>query len=651
MASKLKPSDVADLAKSLIEAARERDELYDAMDALYDQERFKDEKGDDSVSLVQVPYAPITIDLATDFAAQMKLTITVPAAKEHAKAKQEADDAEAWLQAWLTANERMQGRNLTADMAWFGAQRSLVVLRTLFLESLVEKDDDEAWQINQVPVLLHVRDPRYVYYREGALGVECVVEAFERTAGDIRRKYPGALKNTDHDDEEMVQWIEYWDDTYRCYLADGEPVKIKGMGMVPHGYGCLPYAIGVARSTPRAAAGKRVRPLLSSTQSLLNSIDIGYSIMTTAAQDSVTNAWGVFSDSYGANQQKSLSLTPDSINYFAPNDKVEPIQRAPLPSDFFQTLNQLIQVYQMATFPFAVYGQAAGNMAGYTVNLLQQSGRRPLIPIWDAIERAYEGAMRNCVTICREKVAPLVGDDLPLMVARDSGDVTSRRQIRRTLLLNTKAFGHDFEVNVELSDPMPADEAQNLRLALEATKGGLLSRETALTKYKISGTPTAEMLRMAAEKGFDTLAPIETIRLARERGLLPTEIKMPAGFTGFKGQAVPTVLMGADAPQAQPQMPQGMPPQMAQPQPMPQPGPQVMEQAMPMPQPGMEQGLPPGMTPEMYLQMLMQQAQGGQPVGTNPVAMQSISAEGLPPNLNELSGVPPPYPLPIPGAY
>src|SRR5574343_1215053 len=159
--AKLKASDVEDLAKSLIDAAKDRDALYDEMDVLYDQERLQG-AGDDSVVLVNMPYATNTIDLITDLAAQMELSINVPAAKESMTAKEEADDAERWLAAWLRRNEHAQQRNFTADAAWFGAQRSAVVMRQLYIEQLV-KESDDGYVILTVPVLHHVIDPRYVY--------------------------------------------------------------------------------------------------------------------------------------------------------------------------------------------------------------------------------------------------------------------------------------------------------------------------------------------------------------------------------------------------------------------------------------------------------------------------------------------------------
>lgn len=592
--TKPNPADLYEAGTDLIERCAKRDALYDRLEKLYDQKRADAAQAEqDNVVLVQMPYATNAIDLVTDLAAAMSLTLEVPAAKETAPAKRAADETEAWLRAWHSIQERRQQRNFTADLAWHAAMRSVCVLRTLFLEEqVVQREDGEF--IANVPVLLQARDPRYMYWEEDADSLVWVIEEWERPVSEIRLKYPGVL--ADQDDDDVATWREYRDDRFRVYWANGDVVKFKGFkdGVVPHGYGCVPYAFGTARSTPRFDAEQHYRPLLAATEGLLANLDVWFSILTTAGHDSVTNAWAVFSDDYGAASQKKVDLSPDAINYFGPQDKVQPLQRAALPPDFFQLGQHFLTALQAGTFPFAMFGQGQGQVAGYAINMLTQSGRRPLVPIWNAIERCYEAAFANCLTICREKVAPLVGDVIPLMIApKETG--SAGRRIRRELKLDTRTYGLDFDVYVQLSDPMPQDEAANLRMALESVKGGLLSQQTALEKFKLASDALAEMDRINVEQIVRQLAPVEAAKLAVARGYVPAT----GWHFGPDGRIIPDVL---EQPKPEPQQPAQMPmlPQMPQPMPQPEmaemPNPAELQalygQTMPPPE-GQAAGMPP----------------------------------------------------------
>ena len=142
-----------------------------------------------------------------------------------------------------------------------------------------------------------------------------------------------------------------------------------------------------------------------------------------------------------------------------------------------------------------------------------------------------------------------------------------------------------------LTDPMPADEAQNMRMALEMSGGEdpLLSHETALTKFKIVSDPISEAQRILVEKMFRQYAPIEGLKLAIERGVVPGKVTLPAGWSmGPDGQLVPDAL--APQPEPIPQQP-----------PMPQPQ---------MPDPAMMQQMA-GMTPPQSLDEMAGMPPGG----------------------------------------
>ena len=180
---------------------------------------------------------------------------------------------------------------------------------------------------------------------------------------------------------------------------------------------------------------------------------------------------------------------------------------------------------------------------------------------------------------------------------------------------------------------MPQDEAANLRMALEATKGGLLSQQTALTKFQVVDDALAEMERLAVEGIFKQLSPLEAVKLARERGYVPQKLELPQGWKlGADGQIMPDL----QPPQT---LGAGLPQPNAQPQQMSQPGAEMSQMGQPQMDPAM-------------LQMLMQQ--GGMPgpqelteAGVDPAMMQAMAAQGqVMPDMAELAGAPPAAPIP-----
>jgi hypothetical protein len=286
-----------------------------------------------------------------------------------------------------------------------------------------------------------------------------------------------------------------------------------------------------------------------------------------------------------------------------------------MPPDFFQLGTLLFQAWQSETFPFNLFGQSPGDVAGYAISLLSQAGRRIILPIWKAIEDVLAGAMLNCVTICANKVAPLVGNRIPLVITTQASP--SARPVKRKLRLDVTKFGPDLDLTIHLADPMPQDVASNIRMALEATKGGLLSNQTALEKFKISSSPAAEMDLIAMEAIYRQLAPVEGLKLAIARGYAPANVEIPPGFVaGPDGQLIPQALM------------------------------ESIQGAQQAAQNGPGKGAPgaAGIDPQQLMQamqagMLPTPSGTGEPTGdVNQVSMQSLSGRPIEPRLEDLAG-------------
>lgn len=504
--------ELYELAQTLIDENKDRDALFDRMDAIYFQETEVVDEDDEAVQKATVPYGTNVVDLVRDLAATRSLLYQVPAASENKSAKQRADNIERWCAALVGANERKQNRNFRQDLAWFAAQRGCVVMRVLYLE-------------NGLPVTFQVRDPRRVHI-DGDFETKVVVESWQRRVGDIQRLYPGVLPKKDYSDPSFrVEWCEYWDDKYCVYWADGMPIPVKGTIVRPHMYGCVPYAYIPARSTPLADPGRRYRPMLAGVEKVLHNLNVLSSIIATAGMSSVTSAWAVFSKRYGIeDNQTHLDLTPNAINYFDPSqgEDVKPLQRANLPSDFFQLFDVFLRAFLQGTIPLPLFGESNIQLAGYAINLLTQQGQRVLGPIWKSIETAHEAAIVNAMSLVQNLVGPLTGKgEIPLYITEKKGG--DGRLYRKEVKLKHAQLGPDFDIRCRMDEAIPADEAANLRQAMESWKAGFLSHETALQKWGIVPDPTDEIDRIAVEDLYQKLAGVELESLARERGYIPED--------------------------------------------------------------------------------------------------------------------------------
>jgi hypothetical protein len=192
--------------------------------------------------------------------------------------------------------------------------------------------------------------------------------------------------------------------------------------------------------------------------------------------------------------------------------------------------------------------------------MLTQSGRRVLAPIWHAIESCYAASFKICAMIAKNKLAPLVGEQVPLMVAQDVG--VGKRRVKNKLLLDTTVIGDDWLCKVKLGDPMPQDQANNLRMALEASGGDdpLLSKDTARTKFMVIEDSADEQDKIEVERIVKQLAPLEAVKLAQARGYIPRNVEMPAGWKmTAQGQVVPDLEAPQDQVQGQEDEPQTEP--------------------------------------------------------------------------------------------
>ena len=243
-----------DLATETIDGYAERDQDYDALEDYYfldgDQDPTQD-ADDEAVDIVRLPYITNVVDLVQDLFASAEWSISVPAGGEKVTDQQLADDAEEYLKVVFSQSQRAQRQDFLSRAAWLVAMRGCLAGRVMRVNDWLKKDSGRLTVGDKIPLLIQMRDPRYVYPEFGLDGLSYVVEQFTRTVGDVRRTYGEDVLAKKKRDEE-IEWTEYWDGTHFYHWAAGDLVQSG-----EHLCGGIPYAYEFARQTGKIEPEKR----------------------------------------------------------------------------------------------------------------------------------------------------------------------------------------------------------------------------------------------------------------------------------------------------------------------------------------------------------------------------------------------------------
>ena len=367
---KPRAEELFDLAKDTVDEHGIRDDLFTDLERYYflDLGKGDGEAEQEGIEVVHLPYGTNAIDLIQDLLSDADLGLTVPAAGEGKMKKQLADDTEKYLLSVLHQSEKAQKQNFLARAAWLVGMRGCIAGRVMGIKSWMERTEAGTWEAGQrVPLLIQLRDPLHVYPSFGLDGLAFVVEKRTRTVKDLRNSLgDDVLPNQELTDR--VEWIEYWDDTWFCYWADGEVAALgAGKGPWPHRYGGIPYAFEFARQTGKTEPAKRVRPLLKSVQAVIDRLALLNSAEATFIMDYNADALNIFSDKGEIEYDKRSG----AVNYSDAADRVEFLRASRQPIELEQAGAKYSAQLQKATFPDSMYGMDPGRvMAGYALNML-----------------------------------------------------------------------------------------------------------------------------------------------------------------------------------------------------------------------------------------------------------------------------------------
>ncbi len=93
-----------------------------------------------------------------------------------------------------------------------------------------------------LPIVIQAVHPKCIFPDPSYGGSGFIFEKQIRKCFAIKKRWPNWKNPKGTDLTGDVEYIQYWDDTYRCDLLDGEPALRAG-GVVKHNYGFIPYVL------------------------------------------------------------------------------------------------------------------------------------------------------------------------------------------------------------------------------------------------------------------------------------------------------------------------------------------------------------------------------------------------------------------------
>lgn len=368
------------------------------------------------------PTAPSLVNDAADHLSGNWPEYTVKPLKETQTAEKDQERVQMAINTMYELLAREYGKALHRTMAihggWSGMMCAMVGLHDGW-----DMDHPTANDFYWQPV-----DPRYVYPDPGSLGKEYVIVRMRKTVGTIRQKWPDwegqwyapagwGFWNQGPDtrpklnerlpDFMVVDWIEYWDDTHKCFISNGHPVfqPTYGQDLIPHGLGINPYIIRAAGyGDDTGEPHERFRSMLYYIFSMLEAEARLWTQYKWIVEDT---AWPVI---IAHDSMKPLDLTPASVNYVSDVTDVQKGIRtlredAVDPKALIDVLGWVQSVIERATYPVILKGQApSGIRAGYPIAILSTQAKLKFASPSDALKSMMQELAYKTMAIIANRI-------------------------------------------------------------------------------------------------------------------------------------------------------------------------------------------------------------------------------------------------------
>lgn len=449
------------------------------------------------------PTAPSLVNDAADHLAGNWPEYTVKPVKETQQAEKEQERVERALNTAYDLLAREYGKALHRTFAIHGGWSGMMC-------GMIGLHDD--WDMDHPTIhdfYWQPVDPRYVFPDPGSLGKEFVIYRMRRTVGSIRQKWPDwegqwyapagwGFWNQGPDtrprlnerlpDFMVVDWIEYWDDKYKCFISNGHPVfqPTYGQDLIPHGLGINPFVIRAAGyGDDTGEPHERFRSMLYYVFSMLEAEARLWTQYKWIVEDT---AWPVI---IAHDSMKPLDLTPASVNYVADmTDVMKGIRTlredAVDPKALIDVLGWVQGVIERATYPVILKGQApSGIRAGYPIAILSTQAKLKFASPSDALKAMMQEFAYKTLAIIKNRI------QVPVEVI--SGYNLEPKDFEKYL----------GRIDVKMEPNLPTDVAAAIP-KLELAVGSLgLPKERALKELGYDDPVELRELRMAEDLAED----------------------------------------------------------------------------------------------------------------------------------------------------
>lgn len=337
------------------------------------------------------------------------------------------------------------------------------------------------------PILFEVVSPQVGYPAFSSLGLEAYHSCQKLKARDVIAKWGKRSGLDESDPFKEVEYNEYWDMVDRCVWITGSD---KPIILEAHGLPEIPVACGTVEGSSEfftKADQQSRQPFLYALwksnlwkrQNL--SLTLIYSMMFWFA----ANTQWVLERQNPTDEIEMDFETPGGVSKLPPGAKLSPLKKEIIDPSFTQMMQMADQKISESTIYRQALGEPLGANAPYSmVALLNQAGRLPLVPYQRMLGWVLGDAMSIGYKILKTQGGTIYkGED-------------------ETTSLKATDIPDAFDLQAELDVAMPQDDAQNVRIAKEATEGEspLMAVETAAERYLQIDQYDAERKKIMQER-------------------------------------------------------------------------------------------------------------------------------------------------------
>lgn len=370
----------------------------------------------DGYNVVRLGTANSIISTAADHIAGDSPKVQVPEANDSKSAQERSEELEKGFQAALWRFQSMHTENPVRTLVINGLWSGLMVAQgPLFLaeewgkipiesdysnkaDYTIDAADYEDNKKTNWPFYWRAVDPRFFYPDPGTIGRKWVIISYPRTVGSIAVQHPGWNKKTPDmragdkplSDTTEVQWLEYWDEHYKCYLVGARPTisveelrtpsgyaksaQVNEGAMLEevysHSYGKPPFQVRASGyGTDSGKPHERFESIIERAKNLLNQ-----EIVVASQIDAIMRrtAWPIVLTPTNSGFD---SLEPGTIKEMSADDiaatKSFTELQPQIPQMLLQEMDYISAQIEEATFPRVVQGiKAKGISSGYGQNSL-----------------------------------------------------------------------------------------------------------------------------------------------------------------------------------------------------------------------------------------------------------------------------------------